>query len=73
MADTPKISVIVPMYNVEKYLKTCVDSILNQTFKDFELLLIDNCSTDKTFEIAKSFSDSRIKIFQTENKFLILK
>ena len=66
MADTPKISVIVPMYNVEKYLKTCVDSILNQTFKDFELLLIDNCSTDKTFEIAKSFSDSRIKIFQTE-------
>ncbi len=66
MNDTPVISVIVPMYNAEKYLRTCVDSILNQTFTDFELILVDDCSTDKTLEIAKSFSDPRIKILQTE-------
>lgn len=66
MNDTPTISVIVPMYNAEKYLKTCITSILNQTFTDFELILVDNCSTDTTLEIAKSFSDSRIRILQTE-------
>ena len=42
----PKISVIVPVYNVEKYLSNCIDSILAQTFTDFELLLIDDGSTD---------------------------
>ena len=66
MNDTPTISVIVPMYNSEKYLQTCISSILNQTFTDFELILVDDCSTDRTLEIAKSFSDSRIKILQTE-------
>ena len=66
MNDTPKISVIVPMYNAEKYLKTCVNSILNQSFTDFELILVDDCSTDKTLDIAKTFQDSRIKILQTE-------
>ena len=64
--NAPKISVIVPMYNVEKYLNLCISSILAQTFKDFELILIDDCSTDKTLEVAKSFSDSRIKILQNE-------
>lgn len=63
---TPKISVIVPMYNAEKYLKLCVTSILEQTFKDFELILIDDCSTDKTLEVAESFTDSRIKILRNE-------
>ena len=63
---TPKISVIVPMYNVEKYLKLCITSILDQTFKDFELILIDDCSTDKTLEVAESFTDSRIKILRNE-------
>jgi len=66
MNDTPTISVIVPMYNAEKYLKTCITSILNQIFTDFELILVNNCSTDKTLEIAKSFDDRRIKILQTE-------
>lgn len=41
--NAPKISVIVPMYNAEKYLNLCVSSILAQTFKDFELILIDDC------------------------------
>ena len=64
--DAPKISVIVPMYNAEKYLGLCINSILAQTFKDFELILIDDCSTDKTLEVAKSFKDSRIKLLQNE-------
>lgn len=63
---TPKISVIVPMYNVEKYLSLCISSILNQTFKDFELILIDDCSTDNTLKVAESFSDSRIRILRNE-------
>ena len=63
---SPMISVITPMYNAEKFLSTSINSVLNQTFKDFELILIDDCSTDKTLEIAKSFSDSRIKILSTE-------
>ena len=62
----PKISVIVPMYNAERFLRFCVTSILTQTFKNFELILIDDCSTDKTLDIAKSFNDTRIKILQTE-------
>ena len=41
---TPKISIIVPVYNVEKYIRRCIDSILNQTFKDFELILVDDGS-----------------------------
>ena len=72
MNDTPAISVIVPMYNVEKYLKTCITSILDQTFTDFELILVDDCSTDSTLEIAKSFSDPRIKILQTEKNYAII-
>ena len=64
--SAPKISVVVPMYNAEKYLSLCINSILAQTFKDFELILIDDCSTDKTLEIAKSFSDSRIKILKNK-------
>ena len=62
----PKISVIVPMYNVEKYVRCAIQSVLDQTFKDFELILIDDCSTDKTVEVAKSFNDPRIKIFNNE-------
>lgn len=64
--NVPKISVVVPMYNVEKYLNLCLTTILNQTFKDFELILVDDCSTDKTLEIAKSFDDTRIKIIRNK-------
>lgn len=46
--NNPKISVIVPVYNAEQYLPRCIDSILNQSFADFELLLIDDGSKDKS-------------------------
>lgn len=64
-----KISVIVPVYNVQKYLEECVQSILNQTFSDFELLLIDDGSTDQSGAIAEKLAenDSRIRVFHKEN------
>ena len=46
-----KISVIIPVYNVEKYLRECLDSILAQTFHDFEIICVDDGSTDKSLEI----------------------
>ena len=66
---TPKISVIVPVYNVEQYLPRCIDSILAQTFTDFELLLIDDGSTDNSGKICDEYAskDSRIRVFHKEN------
>jgi glycosyltransferase involved in cell wall biosynthesis len=52
--NTPKISVIIPTYNSEKYLKSALDSVLNQTFQDFEILYIDDGSTDSTSTIIKN-------------------
>ena len=51
----PAISIIIPVYNSEKYLGTCLDSILTQTFKNFEVIVVDDCSTDNSFEIAESY------------------
>ncbi|OUP29921.1 glycosyltransferase [Bacteroides sp. An19] len=67
--DSPKISVIVPVYNVEQYLPRCIDSILAQTFTDFELLLIDDGSTDNSGKICDEYAskDSRIRVFHKEN------
>lgn len=60
----PEISIIVPVYNVENYLEKCIDSILNQTFKNFELILVDDGSTDRSGEICEKckHKDSRIKV-----------
>lgn len=67
--DSPCISVIVPVYNVEKYLNKCIDSILSQKLSNYELLLIDDGSTDSSSEICKTFAlqDHRIKYFRKEN------
>lgn len=67
--NTPKISIIVPVYNVEQYLPHCIDSILVQSFTDFELLLIDDGSKDKSGEICDEYveKDSRVKVFHKEN------
>ena len=54
------ISVIIPSYNHEKYIGRCIQSVLNQTFQDFELIIIDDASEDKSWEIINSFSDDRI-------------
>ena len=62
-------SVIVPVYNVEKYLKECLDSILSQTFKDFELILVNDGSKDSSPAICDEYAekDSRVKVIHKEN------
>lgn len=66
---SPIVTVIVPIYNAEKYLCDCVDSILIQTFSDFELLLIDDGSTDTSGQICDEYAkkDSRIRVFHKKN------
>ena len=67
--EKPLISVIVPAYNVEKFVEKCIDSILLQSFKDFEVLLIDDGAKDSTPEICDACAnkDSRIKVYHKEN------
>lgn len=69
MNSFPQISIIVPVYNAEKYLTQCIDSILAQDFTDFELLLIDDGSKDKSGLICDEYAqkDKRIRVFHKEN------
>lgn len=62
-------SVIVPVYNVEKYIDECIQSIINQTYQEFELILIDDGSTDKSLQICMKYAekDKRVKVFHQEN------
>lgn len=62
--NTPKVSVIIPVYNVEQYLRQCLNSIINQTLKDIEILCINDCSTDNSLKVLNDFAlkDNRIKI-----------
>lgn len=65
----PKISIIVPIYNVEKYIEKCIQSILNQTFSDFELILVNDGSTDSCGEICDKYKklDDRIIVIHKVN------
>lgn len=65
--DGPLVSVIIPSYNHEKFIKECIDSVLNQTYKNFELIIIDDGSKDKTSEILNKYDDSRMQIIYQEN------
>ena len=66
--EQPLISVIVPVYKVEKYLPACLDSLLAQTYQNFELLLVDDGSPDKCWEILQQYAaqDARVCIFRKE-------
>lgn len=68
--DKSEISVIIPIYNKEKYLKRCVDSILDQTFQNLEIILVDDESTDKSGMIADEYAirDNRIRVIHQKNK-----
>jgi len=69
--NKPKISIVMAMYNGERYLKEAIESVLNQTEKDFEFIIVDDGSTDDSQNIIKSFSDERIKYFRNEHKGLV--
>ena len=64
------ISVVVPVYNVEKYLKKSIESIINQTYKNLEIIIIDDGSSDDSYNVCKKYKeiDSRIILIHTENK-----
>lgn len=68
-----KISIIVPIYNVEKYIKECIDSILRQSFYDYELILVDDGSTDSCPQICDAFAkqDKKIKVIHKPNEGLV--
>lgn len=71
--NDPLVCVVVPVYNVELYLRRCLDSLVSQTFKDIEIICIDDCSTDNSLSILHEYAwrDSRIKVLQhLENKGL---
>ena len=69
MTDTPQISIIIPVYKAEKYLEKCVESILSQTFEDFELLLINDSSPDNSGRICDYYAskDNRIIVIHKKN------
>lgn len=64
-----KISVIIPVFNVENYLAKCLDSVINQTLKEIEIICVDDGSTDNSFNILNEYksSDDRIQVYQQEN------
>ena len=74
MKETPLVSVIIPAYNAERYVELAVRSIMNQTYKNLEILITDDCSTDRTFEILKKLEeeDSRIKLFRNDKNLGIV-
>lgn len=68
MSNTPLISVIIPAYNVEKYIKTCLDSLINQTYSNFEIIVINDGSTDRTEEVLKNYqSNFNLRIYSQKN------
>jgi len=71
MNEQPKISVIVPVYNTEKYLAACLDSLVNQTLKEIEIICVDDGSTDSSLKILREYEakDSRLKVITQENKY----
>ena len=66
MKEIPKVSVLMSVYKGAKYLREAIDSILNQTFKNFEFLIIDDGSTDNSADIIRSYTDPRIRLIQNE-------
>ncbi|HSE39385.1 MAG TPA: glycosyltransferase family 2 protein, partial [Acidobacteriota bacterium] len=60
----PTVSVIIPSYNHERFVQECIQSVLNQTFQDFEIIITDDASIDRTVEIIEQFDDPRIKLFK---------
>ncbi len=71
MNPKPPVSILMPVYNAERHLDAAIDSILAQTYTDFELLIIDDGSTDKSLEIVRSYRDKRIRILAAPHQGLV--
>lgn len=68
MHSNPVVAIIVPIYNVEKYLQECLDSVIGQTYRDLQIILIDDASTDNSFEIAYDYFKQDARITLIKNK-----
>ena len=68
--SAPRMTVVMPVFNVEKYVAEAIQSVLNQTFRDFELIIVDDEGSDSSMKIARSFEDSRIRIVSQPNRGL---
>lgn len=66
MENTPIVSVIIPSYNHAKFISEAIESVINQTFTDFELIIVDDCSPDDSVNVIRNFKDDRIKLFVNE-------
>ncbi len=62
----PLVSIIMSVYNEERYIQESLDSVLSQTLDNFELIIIDDCSTDKTTEMIEGYHDSRIRLYRNK-------
>ena len=71
MKEKIECSVVMTVYNAEKYLKQTIDSVLNQTFKNFEFIIVNDCSSDSSEEIIKSYTDKRIKYYKNEKNLKV--
>jgi glycosyltransferase involved in cell wall biosynthesis len=69
---TPRISIIMPVWNGEKFIAAAVDSLLAQTYSDFELLVIDDGSTDRTSEILLSYADARLRVLRLDHAGIVV-
>ena len=70
MVTTPNISICIPMYNASLYINDCISSVLAQSFQDFELLIVDDGSTDNSCEIVNSVRDNRIRLIQNQHDYV---
>jgi succinoglycan biosynthesis protein ExoO len=66
-SKSPRVSVVIPAFNVERYLRAALDSALSQTVEDVEVVVVDDGSTDGTVEVARSHGDTRVRVFQNES------
>ena len=73
MNNRIKVSVIVPVYNVEKYIRRCLDSIISQTYKNLEIIIVDDGSTDNSGKICDKYAleDTRIQVIHKENEGIV--
>lgn len=73
-AKMPLVSVITPVYNAEKYLQECIESVLSQTYENWEYLIVDNCSSDNSLSIAETYAhkDPRIRVLRNKEFFSIM-
>src|SRR5688500_11247566 len=69
-ADAPRVTVITPVYNAERYLGACIDSVLAQTFGDWEQIIVDDGSSDGTEAVARSYTDARIRYLRLPHRGL---